>query len=78
MLPRTTFVLPMHVEPGRREITVDMPQAWGSMTQTWRNVIVPETGENTLYIRMMRWNTGPYEWVPEEAIEQETSIAAKE
>jgi tetratricopeptide (TPR) repeat protein len=75
MLPRTTFVLPLHVEPGTREITIEFPARYGSMTQTWRNVIVPSSGETTLYVRMMRWNSGPFNWPPGD-LKESPSLAA--
>jgi tetratricopeptide (TPR) repeat protein len=61
MLPRTTFILPLHVEPGRHDVTVEFPEAAG-LSQTWRNLPVPENGEATYYMRMLRWNAGPFEW----------------
>src|SRR5207247_1058419 len=44
MLPRTTFILPMRVEPGTHDITVEFPSAAG-LTQTWKGLKVPEKGE---------------------------------
>jgi hypothetical protein len=45
------------------------------MTQTWRNVTVPSSGETTLYIRMMRWNSGPFDWPPGD-LKESPSLAA--
>lgn len=63
MLPRTTFILPLRVPPGTHEITVDFPNAPG-LYQTWRNIVVPENGDATYYLRMQRWNSGPRDWPP--------------
>jgi hypothetical protein len=65
MLPRTTFVLPLHLPPGTHEITVSFPGAAG-VRQTWQNLPVPAEGEVTYYWRMQRWSTGPYTWPPGE------------
>jgi tetratricopeptide (TPR) repeat protein len=61
MLPRTTFILPLHVEPGTHQITVDFPGA-GGLSQTWQGLVVPDQGEATYYMRMQRWNPGPFVW----------------
>jgi hypothetical protein len=63
MLPRTVFLLPMQVAPGRHDITVDFPNAPG-LRQTWRGLDVPAEGEGTYYFRMQRWNNGPFDWPP--------------
>ena len=62
LLPRTVFILPMRVEPGTHEITVSF--GGYDLRQTWRNIIVPESGEATCYMRMQRWNMGPFDWPP--------------
>ena len=43
-------------------MTVSFPG--GDLRQTWRNLVVPEKGEQTYYFRMQRWNEGPFEWPP--------------
>lgn len=63
MLPRTTFVLPLRVPPGTHDVTVEFPSQYG-LRQTWQNLVVPESGEATYYIRMLRWNPGPFTWPP--------------
>jgi tetratricopeptide (TPR) repeat protein len=63
MLPRTIFLLPLKVEPGTHDITVDFPMARG-VRQTWRDLVVPATGEATYYFRMQRFNPGPFQWPP--------------
>jgi hypothetical protein len=63
MLPRTSFVIPLTLPPGKHDITVDFPQA-RSQFQTWRNLEVPGKGEATYYFRMGNYNQGPYEWPP--------------
>jgi tetratricopeptide (TPR) repeat protein len=61
MLPRTTFLIPLSVAPGTYDLMVDFPMADG-LRQEWRGIVVPETGEATYYLRMQRWNPGPFEW----------------
>ena len=63
MLPRTVFLLPLEVSPGKHDVTVDFPNAPG-LKQTWRGLDVPAQGEATYYFRMQRWNTGPFDWPP--------------
>lgn len=61
MLPRTTFVLPLRVEPGTREIQVTFPTG---ERQTWNNIVVPASGEATYYLRMSAYTPGPFNWPP--------------
>jgi tetratricopeptide (TPR) repeat protein len=63
MLPRTVFLLPLEVEPGTHDITIEFPHASG-LRQTWLNIQVPSQGEATYYFRLQRWNSGSYEWPP--------------
>jgi tetratricopeptide (TPR) repeat protein len=63
MLPRTTFILPLRAEPGTHDVSIDFPNAPG-ISQTWKNLSVPQTGEATYYFRMQRWNSGPFTWPP--------------
>jgi hypothetical protein len=63
MLPRTTFILPLHVPPGTHDVSVEFPGAFG-VRQHWRGLVVPQTGEATYYFRMIRWNEGPFDWPP--------------
>ena len=63
MLPRTTFILPVRVEPGTHDLCVDFPNAPG-LKQTWRNIVVRPTGEATYYLRMQRWANNVNEWPP--------------
>lgn len=61
-LPRTTFVLPLQLPPGKHTITVEFPAV--GLTQTWRGLVAPERGEATYYYRMLRWSAGPFDWPP--------------
>jgi hypothetical protein len=64
MLPRTTFVVPLHLEPGEHDVTVDF-RGMNGASQSWRKLRAPSAGEEaTYYLRMQRWNTGPYDWPP--------------
>lgn len=63
MLPRTVFVIPLRVEPGKHDVSIDFPHAYG-LEQTWRGLVVPADGEATYYFRMQRWNNGPFDWPP--------------
>lgn len=64
MLPRTVFVIPLHVDPGKHDVTIEFPHTYG-LRQTWRGLIVPQDGgEATYYFRMQRWNSGPFDWPP--------------
>jgi tetratricopeptide (TPR) repeat protein len=64
MLPRTTFIVPLHVDPGEHDVTVDF-RGMNGASQTWRKLPAPSNGqEATYYLRMQRWNTGPYDWPP--------------
>lgn len=63
LLPRTTFLVPLALPPGKHDVTVRFP-AWMGLSQTWRGIVAPEQGEATYYIRMQRWNSGPFDWPP--------------
>lgn len=63
MLPRTIFLLPLHVPPGAHDVTVSFPQS-GDLKQTWRGITVPATGDATYYIRMNRWGNTDRAWPP--------------
>ena len=62
MLPRTVFVLPLKLSPGKHDITVRFPEA--GMDETWRGLDAPEQGEATYYYRVQRRNNGPFQWPP--------------
>ncbi len=61
MLPRTTFIVPLHVAPGTHEVAVVFP---GGVRQIWRGLVVPDKGEATYYIRMLKYVVGPFNWPP--------------
>jgi tetratricopeptide (TPR) repeat protein len=63
MLPRSTFILPLHVPPGTHDVTVDFPSVPG-LQQIWRGLVVPDKGEATYYMRMQRYRNGPFDWPP--------------
>ncbi|MDB5328564.1 MAG: hypothetical protein JWM57_4133, partial [Phycisphaerales bacterium] len=62
MVPRTVFLLPLTVAPGKHDITVDFPAV--EVSQTWRQLVVPDRGDVTYYFRMNRWFPGPFTWPP--------------
>ena len=64
MLPRTTYVIPLTLSPGRHDIRVAFPDLPG-VRQEWRGMVAPPGGEEaTYYFRMQRYKTGPYHWPP--------------
>ena len=63
MLPRSVYVIPLHVEPGTHDVAIDFPSMPG-MRQEWRNLPVPEAGEATYYMRIRRYDSGPHTWPP--------------
>ncbi len=63
MLPRTVFILPLTVPPGKHDVTVEFVQIPG-LRQTWRGLVVPDRGEATYYFHMQRYNSGPFTWPP--------------
>jgi tetratricopeptide (TPR) repeat protein len=60
-LPRTVYLIPIHLPSGQHDVTVSFPN--GEM-QSWHRLVVPESGEATYYLRMQRWNSGPFDWPP--------------
>ena len=64
MLPRTSYVIPLSLPPGKHDITVDFPQTRSHQIQTWRNLDVPAQGEATYYYRIQNQPKGPYTWPP--------------
>ena len=44
MLPRTVFLLPLKLTPGKHDITVRFPAAAG-LVQSWRDLEAPVQGE---------------------------------
>ena len=63
MLPRTVYVLPLRVEPGKHDLTIDFPGISG-LRQTWIGIDVPPAGEVAHYIRPLRWGNYLHEWPP--------------
>ena len=64
MVPRTTYVIPLKLPPGRHDITVSFPDTAG-VRQEWRGLFAPPEGdEATYYFRMQRYGTGPRQWPP--------------
>ena len=61
MVPRCAYVIPMHIDAGKHDITVAFP---GGLNQTWRGLDVPASGETTFYYRMLRWTSGIHTWPP--------------
>ena len=64
MLPRTTYLLPLALPPGKHDVSVSFPQMRG-VRQEWRGLVAPEPGgEATYYLRMQRYDAGPNYWPP--------------
>jgi tetratricopeptide (TPR) repeat protein len=65
-LPRTVFLLPLKLTPGKHDITVRFPND-PRIYQSWRDIVAPETGEETYYIHMQPYDNGPFYWPPHSA-----------
>jgi len=77
MLPRTTYVLPLTLPPGTHDVTVNFPDVPG-VRQTWRGIVAPPEGEEaTYYLRMQRWNNGPYQWPPPALARRNDTVPAR-
>jgi hypothetical protein len=61
MLPRTVFVVPVQVPPGKHDVTVEFPALPG-FKQRWLGLEAPEKGDAAYYIHIDRYNPGPYQW----------------
>jgi tetratricopeptide (TPR) repeat protein len=62
MLPRTVFLIPMHLTPGPHDVTVQFPR--GGERQVWHGLIAPPDGDATYLIHMQPYDTGPFDWPP--------------
>lgn len=70
MLPRTTFLIPLKLPPGRHEITIDFPGA-RNLRQTWRGIVAPDDDQTTgraapdaaYYFRIQRFHSGAFEYL---------------
>lgn len=62
MLPRTTYILPMTVPPGRHSVMVYFPSA-GNLSQNWADLPVPSSGEAAYYMRIQNVQQ-QYVWPP--------------
>ncbi|HEV8292643.1 MAG TPA: tetratricopeptide repeat protein, partial [Tepidisphaeraceae bacterium] len=60
MLPRSVFIVPLYLPPGRHNVAVSFNDGTG---QTWRGIVAPDHGEAAYYIRTSRWG-GVKEWPP--------------
>jgi tetratricopeptide (TPR) repeat protein len=60
MLPRSVFIVPLILPPGKHNVAVSFNDGSG---QTWQGIIAPDHGEATYYIRTSRWS-GVKEWPP--------------
>lgn len=63
MLPRTVFLIPLELPPGRHDIIVDFPGVH-ALSQEWRGLVAPSEGQATYYMRMLRFYPGPFTWPP--------------
>jgi tetratricopeptide (TPR) repeat protein len=64
MVPRTTYLIPLKLPPGRHDISVTFPDVPG-VRQAWRGLVAPPAGEEaTYYFRMQRYGTAPRDWPP--------------
>lgn len=67
MLPRTVFILPLRITPGKHSLSIN----FGShgFGQTWRGIVAPENGEAAYYFRVTSYTRGPYNWPPPRLVE---------
>ena len=63
MLPRTVFLIPLRLSPGKHDITVRFPSVPG-ISQAWRDLLAPVEGEATYYLHVQPYNPGPFYWPP--------------
>ena len=63
MLPRTVFLVPLTLPPGRHDLSIQFPDA-PALTQHWRGIEAPEQGEATYYFRIQPNVNGPRDWPP--------------
>jgi tetratricopeptide (TPR) repeat protein len=52
MLPRTSFVIPLTLPPGKHDVTVEFPQSRSTGAQIWREIDAPSEGDTTYYMRI--------------------------
>lgn len=75
-LPRTIFLLPLRVAPGTHDVTVEFPRAGGLRT-TVRNIHVPDQGDATYDVRVVRYSADPNElWSSRVAGDEEVAPAS--
>jgi tetratricopeptide (TPR) repeat protein len=61
MLPRTEFLIPMQLPPGRHDVTIIFPTG---EQQTWHGLVAPAQGEETYYYRMFEYAPADRIWPP--------------
>jgi len=61
MLPRSTYVIPLKLSPGKHDLTVEFP---GLMQQTLHGINAPATGESTYYFRAQGYASIQQSWPP--------------
>jgi len=62
-LPRSVFLLPLKLPPGKHDITVRFPQVPG-LSQSWRDLVVPDDGEVSYYYNVQLRGQPPRYWPP--------------
>jgi tetratricopeptide (TPR) repeat protein len=73
MVPRTIYVLPLHVSPGLHNVTVEFA---GDYRQTWIGLPAPATGDDTYYIHAGPWYEGTQHWPPAALHQQSAGTAS--
>jgi tetratricopeptide (TPR) repeat protein len=73
MLPRTVFVIPLHVAPGAHTVTVEFSGGW---RQTWVGLIAPAEGDDTYYFHSWPWVEDVRHWPPAALSEQNGAAAS--
>jgi tetratricopeptide (TPR) repeat protein len=61
MLPRTVFVIPLHVTPGTHNVTVEFSGGW---RQTWLGLVAPNKDDDTYFFHSAPWMENVRRWPP--------------
>lgn len=63
-LPRSTFIIPLSLPPGRHDIAVQFGGGMNGVMSDWKGLVVPESGEATYYMRPLIFGPRVHTWPP--------------